>query len=167
METSKNLINNTNFENISEKDGIFILMCANKEKPITGRLVFVKEIFLLAKEIIPQLDSKYQFFPADFGPYSTIFANTVDELLNKKLIKVEYMVNSFGEPLHRFSLTNNGIIEASKSFDKLSNQLKNTIIMKRRWWDHLGYTGIVRLVYSKYPNYTIYSKIKGKIKNAD
>lgn len=157
---------NSNLETFSEIDGIFILMYANKDKPITGRLVFVKEIFLLAKEVIPQLDKKYQFFPADFGPYSTVFANTVDQLINKKCIKVEFTTNDFGEPLHRFSLTDGGKIEALKSFDKLSESLKNIIMLKRKGWDQLGYTGIVRLVYAKYPMYTVNSKIKDKVENA-
>jgi len=44
---------NETLNGLTVEDAILILMYANKDKPITGRLMFVKQIFLLSKEIIP------------------------------------------------------------------------------------------------------------------
>lgn len=148
---------------ITMEDAILILMYANKNKPITGRLMFVKQIFLLIKEIFPFLDEPSSFYPAQFGPFSVVFAKTIDKLIEDGDIKAEYSTDDMGNELHRFTLTGEGIHHASVSFDKLPDTYKDLIIRKRKGWDQLGYTGIVRLVYAKYPEYTIYSKIKEEV----
>jgi len=62
-------------------------------------------------------------------------------------------------------LTDNGKERALISFSKLPNNYKDIISRKRKGWDQLGYTGIVRFVYAKYPEYAVYSKIKNEVEN--
>lgn len=149
-------------EELTPEDAILILLYANKNKPITGKLMFVKQAFLLAKELIPQLDKKFKFYPANFGPYSKVFAKEVNKLIEKGIIKLEVKTEG-GKEIFRFRLSEDAIEKAKQSFNKLPNELKFKIIRKRKGWDQLGYTGIVRFVYTKYPEYTIYSEIKGDI----
>jgi len=149
-------------EELTPEDAILILLYANKNKPITGKLMFVKQAFLLAKELIPQLDKKFKFYPANFGPYSKIFARAVNDMVEKELIKLESKTDNKDE-VFRFSLSDEGMKRAEQSFEKLPDDLKLKIIRKRKGWDQLGYTGIVRFVYTKYPEYTIYSEIRGEV----
>lgn len=150
---------------LTPEDAILILLYANKNKPITGRLMFVKQIFLLVKEIFPFLDKKLRFYPAQFGPFSVPFAKSIDRLIKEGYIKAEYSINDIGNELHRFTLTEKGMHRASQSFNKLPPKYRDLIVRKRKGWDQLGYTGIVRLAYAKYPEYTIYSKIKDEVEN--
>ena len=65
--------------------------------------------------------------------------------------------------LYRFCLSDEGKIRGEQSFNKLPDELKDIIRRKRRGWDQLGYTGIVRLVYAKYPEYIVASTIKDEV----
>lgn len=145
---------------LSIEESIYSLLYADYNRFIKGRLVFVKEIFLLCKEILPCIESKFNFFPSHFGPFSIPLAKEIDKMKNDEKIKVEYLINELGDPVYRFSLTNNGISEAKKVFESLPCGLKNKLILERKKWDSYGYTGIIRYVYSRYPEYTENSKIK-------
>ena len=163
MNKKEGVMESNNLEQLTVEDAIFILLYANKDKLIRGRLMFVKQSFLLSKEIIPQLDEKFEFFPAHFGPFSKVFATKVDKLIQEGYIKTIVSEDNIGNITHKFSLTDIGKEAASRSFNKLPESYKNIIIRKRKGWDQLGYFGIVRLVYTKYPDYTINSKIRDKV----
>lgn len=152
----------TILDTITIDEWILILLYAQKGKPITGRLMFVKQAFLLAKDVFPSVEERFKFYPASFGPYSKEFAKSVNKLIEKGDISLE--VNKERDTvIYRFRLSENGEESAKNAFNKLSDNYKNIIRRKRRGWDQLGYTGIVRLVYTKYPEYAISSKIKESI----
>lgn len=149
-------------ESFDVEDALLTLLYAQKDKPMTGKLMFVKQIFLLSNEVIPELKEKFKFFPYSFGPYSQIFAKAINKLIDEKTILVE--VTQIEENvLYRFCLSDDGKVKAEQSFNKLPDDLKEIIIRKRRGWDQLGYTGMVRLVYTKYPEFIIASKIKDEV----
>jgi uncharacterized protein YwgA len=135
-------------------DWVLALLYANNRKPLHGKLMLVKEVFLIAKEMAPSLDAELQFFPYDLGPYSKILAERVDALVQKGLIEVENRGGDFV-----FHLTQEGQRQAEQVMGKLTDELKSALERKRRAWDQLGYRGIVRLVYTRYPEYTGKSKI--------
>ena len=159
----KGVEKNNILNELTVEDAVLILLYANKDKPIRGRLMFVKQSFLLSKEVIPQLDEKFEFFPAHFGPFSKVFATKVDKLIQEGYIKTILSEDDLGNITHKFSLTDIGKEAAFHSFDKLSEIYKDIIIRKRKGWDQLGYIGILRLVYTKYPEYTVNSKIRDKV----
>jgi len=152
------------FESITPEDIVLTILYAQKDKPLTGKLMFVKQVFLFTKEIVPGLDDKMKFFPYSFGPYSSKFAQVVNKLINDGIIGVEKKVDDDRE-IYRFSLTEKGLEKAEKSFNKFPEKVRAIIKRKRRGWDQLGYTGIVRLVYTKYPEYIVNSSIKDEVEN--
>ena len=141
---------------------ILILLYAQKDKPITGKLMFVKQAFLLAKDVFPSVEEKFKFYPASFGPYSKEFAKSVNKLIEKGYISMEAKEEE-DKVIFRFRLSKKGVDIAKNAFTKLTEEDQKIIQRKRRGWDQLGYTGIVRLVYTKYPEYAIASKIKERI----
>ena len=135
-------------------DWVLALLYANNRKPLHGKLMLVKEMFLVTKEMVPDLDVELQFFPYDLGPYSKVLAERVEALVKEGLIDVE---GSGGDFI--FRLTPEGERQAQEIMEKLPDELKWLLERKRRAWDQLGYRGIVRLVYTRYPEYTGKSKI--------
>lgn len=145
-------------DSISVDEWILILLYAQKDKPITGKLMFVKQAFLLAKDVIPSLDARFKFYPYSFGPYSKEFAKSVNDLIEKGYITLEVKREGDND-IYRFRLSEKGKEIAEDAFNKLPDKYKMIMKRKRRGWDQLGYTGIVRLVYTKYPEYAVHSKI--------
>ena len=142
---------------MSAEDWVLALLSA-VNRPIYGRLMLVKEIFLIAKEMDPRLDKELDFFPYDLGPYSKVLAQKLNDMVARGLIEVSSKEGEEGE--YQFSLTDKGREEAQKALNGLSNDVRELLRKKRRGWDQLGYRGIVRLVYSKYPEYAGRSKIR-------
>lgn len=158
----KNKTQSIILDTITIEEWILILLYAQKDKPITGKLMFVKQAFLLAKDVFPSIDERFEFYPASFGPYSKEFAKSMNKLIEKGDIHLEVKKEGDNE-IYRFRLSKDGEESAKKVFNKLPDEYKKIIQRKRRGWDQLGYTGIVRLVYTKYPEYAIASKIKESI----
>jgi len=142
---------------MSAEDWVLALLSA-VDRPIYGRLMLVKEIFLIAKEMDPKLDKELDFFPYDLGPYSKVLAKKLNDMVARALIEVSSKEGEDGE--FQFSLTDHGREEAQRALGRLSNDARELLRKKRRGWDQLGYRGIVRLVYSKYPEYAGRSKIR-------
>jgi uncharacterized protein YwgA len=144
-------------KHLSAEDWVLALLSV-VDKPIHGRLMLVKEMFLIAKEIDSKLDKELNFFPYDLGPYSKVLAQKLNEMVSKELIEAASNVGEEGE--FTFSLTPKGRQEAERVLGELPNEVQELLRKKRRGWDQLGYRGIVRLVYSKYPEYAGRSRIR-------
>ncbi len=144
--------------NLNSTDWVLAILYANNQKPIFGKLMFVKEVFLVAKEIDQSLDQDLQFFPYDLGPYSKKLAELIDQLVQDSLVNVEGSGGDFV-----FELTNEGKRKAQIAFERLAPHIQQLLDRKRRAWDQLGYRGIVRLVYTRYPEYATKSKIAGML----
>lgn len=150
----KGTMNALNFEDL-----IFILLNANNSKSIHGKIVFVKQMFLLSKEIFPEFFSEMNFYPSDYGPFSKKLMKKIDELIDQGFIKKVKYSNPYGSKTTRYILTKKGIDKANNLYGIISNKKKDKIITSRDMWESLGYKGVLRFVYSKYPEYTIKSKI--------
>lgn len=156
--------NNSNeVQDLSIKDAILILLFADSNNKIRGRFMFVKEAFLLTNRFFPDVFSRLGFYPSHYGPYSKLLLELVGQYSREGLIQIEEVINAYGGDSCKYSLTEEGKIAALSSFEKLSATLKETVIKKRTAWDRMGYSGILRLVYSEYPEYTINSKIMDKV----
>ena len=144
-------------KHLSAEDWVLALLSV-VDKPIHGRLMLVKEMFLIAKEIDSKLDKELNFFAYDLGTYSKVLAQKLNEMVSKELIEAASNVGEEGE--FTFSLTPKGRQEAERVLGELPNEVQELLRKKRRGWDQLGYRGIVRLVYSKYPEYAGRSRIR-------
>src|SRR5438132_1664841 len=58
---------------LTHGEWMLALLGADGCQPIRGKTVFVKELFVLGKEIAPQIEKKFDFFASKYGPYSAHF----------------------------------------------------------------------------------------------
>lgn len=147
---------------IEPEELCLVLLYASKE-PIKGSISFMKEAFLLFKEKlteykVPALSP--HFFPYSYGPYSFDIVEAWYQLEATGLLTTEGRRSSSKET---FYLTKKGKTEAKKIYESLPNELKKELPNWRRGLDELGNDGILKLVYSKYKEYTDKSKIKDKV----
>ena len=144
-------------------DTALILLFAQPEKPIFGRVLLVKEFFLLVKEVLGRYNIQDpQFVAYRYGAYSFALGETLNNLEFLGYIERSGRKNARCE---QFVLTEKGKEVASRLWDELSKDTQDEIIIKRMGWDQLGRDGILRLVYRKYPEYTKNSYIKGRYNN--
>ena len=139
---------------LTNEEWVLAILYANNQRPIYGKLMLVKTVFLVAKEIEPSLERRLNFFPYDLGPYSKSLAEIVDSLVKGGLVEIQ---GSGGDFI--FALTQKGREAAMKASERLPPATRGVLDRKRRAWNQLGYHGIVRLVYTRYPEYTGKSKI--------
>src|SRR6266851_5212398 len=90
---------------LSAEDWILALLKAS-DRPIYGRLMLVKEMFLISKEIAPHLEKELDFFPYDLGPYSKVLAQKLNEMVKEGLIEASSEEGTEGD--YVFTLTNRG-----------------------------------------------------------
>jgi hypothetical protein len=148
---------------INLPDLILMLFNAQKEKPIMGMILLMKEIFLLQNEFAPEEGIKVQdaeFINYKYGPYSIDVDKVIDLMEDHGLI-----ISSGRKSTNKeiFYLTSRGAERAEKISGKLSHSQREKLSELRKGWDQLGVKGILRLVYRKYPNYIDKSEIVKKV----
>lgn len=159
------VINLSSMEEVSPKDWVLIFLSSGfetteDEPSIQGWLMFTKQFFVFVKEVKKELDAIFNFVPYDYGPYSFILQEDVEELVSKDYIKV---INN-GDRKDYF-LTEKGREKAEECKKSVPDKTLQTISNLRKEATQLGYSGILRYVYTKYPEYTSASKIKEKVLN--
>jgi predicted transcriptional regulator len=125
----------------------------------------MKEVFLSTKEVLNEnevQDAKY--VPYYYGMYSFVVANTLNNLEFAGYIERRGKKNS---KLEQFRITAKGKRYISEIYNSLPKELQKEFEEKRKGWDQLGYDGILRLVYQKYPKYKEKSRIKKRYKPID
>ncbi len=147
------------------RDLILLLLYARKNKPVYGRTMLMKQVFLLFEEILKKYDLKVQnpkFVPYYYGPYSFTVAKVAEDLAFAGYIKIEGKKNTRKE---RFIITEQGIREIEEKWKKLNEKLKKEVENHRIAWDQMGTDGILKYVYTYYPEFKEKSKIKNKYKD--
>jgi len=147
-------------------DLFLVLLYAKREKPIYGRTMLIKQLFLLYNEVFDKFQQinlqEPNFIAYDFGPYSFKSMKILDDLRFSKEISVDGKKNTKKES---FSLTEKGTVIAKEKFKTLPPSLQKELENKRIGWDQLGTRGILNYVYERYPNMKENSKIKRRYKD--
>ncbi|MBB6067857.1 hypothetical protein [Methanococcus maripaludis] len=149
---------------ITVRDMILIMLYVYKDVPVFGRTLLFKELFLLYEKILKDENGlevqKPEFKPYNYGPYSFDIADNLEQLEWNEYIEIE------GEKrrTQSFKLTKKGILEIEEKFEKLNPDLKEKIKILRKGCDELGTDGILKYVYTNYPEYKEKSKIKNRYK---
>ncbi len=154
----------TGIPDMSHADWLLVLLGADNGRPVRGRTVFVKEMFVIGKEVVQQVDEKFDFFPSRYGPYSAFFQPNLDALVSRKLVHEEEAVGLSrqfgGEARMDYSLTPNGSEAAAALRARLPAAIAARVDEYKRTLSSLGFWGLIRYVYSAYPEYTIASELK-------
>jgi len=147
-------------------DLFLVLLYAKKDKPIYGRTMLIKQLFLLYNEVFDKFPEIHlqepNFIAYDFGPYSFKSMKILDDLRFSKVISVDGKKNTKKES---FCLTEKGTKIAEEKFKTLPHSLKKELENKRIGWDQLGTRGILNYVYERYRDMKKNSKIKGRYKD--
>lgn len=144
---------------------ILFLLYSKQDKPIFGRTMIMKQIFLTIQEILDKKNISYQdpkFVPYSYGPYSFYVTDTLTHLNFMGLLEIKGKKNSKKES---FMITEAGIKKIEGEFKKLPSNLQQEIVSRRMGWDQLGTDGILHYVYDYYPKYKERSKIKNRFKD--
>ena len=115
-------------------------------------------MLLFIKEIKKDLEDTFKFIAYDYGPYSFVLHDLID-----KLVKDEYIKVTTYEERRDFALTDKGVERARKVYEKLDEKTRVILEKLRREATQLGYSGVLRYVYSRYPEYTTASKIRERV----
>jgi len=150
-------------EQVSPEDWILAFFYAGPDRDvrqpqINGFLMFTKQFFVFVKEIKKELDPFFNFVPYDYGPYSFVLKELID-----KLIKEGYIEIKQSDERKDFFLTEKGSVRAKRVFEKMDKKTEKNLFNLRKEATQLGYAGVLRYVYSRYPEFTSASKIRGKV----
>lgn len=163
LEAAEKILSLLKPKNFTLSDATLILLYAQEQKPIFGRILLTKEMFLLLNEVLEKNDVQEPKFVAyHFGPYSFVLGNVLSNLEYSGFLDRTGKKNS---KLEHFKLTSKGKETASHLWSKLPAHIKDELPAKRKGWDQLGVDGILRLVYCKYPKFAKESYIKGRYKS--
>jgi hypothetical protein len=161
-EEAKEMLRSIEPKKYTLSDTALILLYAQTDKPVFGRILLMKEMFLLINEILGKKevqDAKY--VPYRYGMYSFALGNVLRNL------EFAGYIDRTGKPnskLEHFKLTDRGKSLAKQIWCRLPENTQREIENKRKGWDQLGVEGILRLVYEKYPEYAKDSYVKGRYK---
>jgi uncharacterized protein YwgA len=149
--------------NKSIKYYVLLLLSANEDDPIRGKLFLQKEMFLIANEVDIEGDLKklLRFEPYNFGPYSYPLELELRKLEKNRLIKTR---NEGKTVLYMLSDEGKEYLNQIRNFDK---DLLTKISKLKKGSERLGYKGLLRYVYFNYPEYIDKSKIKEEILGAN
>ncbi len=151
------------------EDELILLVLGIVDKPVTGKVVLQKEIFLFLQEL---RDKVYvtdpHFVPFKYGPYSFRIATLLEFMEELGYIKV---VNKRYKRIAKYMLTRKGKELAGYVIRKIKDALGENFIKHlkdlRQGLDELGHDGILRYVYQHYKEYTDKSELKEKYIHID
>jgi uncharacterized protein YwgA len=161
------MMSKNNKKIISVRDAILTILYAKKNKPIHGRIMLFKEIFLLYEEVLKNNSKIFEiqspeFVPYRYGPYSFDVADVLNHLHYDDFVNISGRKNSISES---FTITERGVKEIIVKYNSLPENIKKEIVDHRVGWDQLGTDGILRYVYENFEEYTDRSEIKEKYKH--
>lgn len=136
------------------------VLYAEKHRPVRGKLMLMKTMFIAAKEIVPEADQVLAFYPKDYGPFSREVAKAVEDLAKKGLIVARGGGEDRETDRTDFYLAPAGSEQGEKVFLRLQPESQERLRELRAGAEEMGYSGIVRYVYAKYPEYISASKIR-------
>lgn len=150
-------------------DELILLLLKLVNKPVNGKVVIQKEVFLLYNEIKDKLtvvDPRY--VKHKYGMFSYKVAVLLELLEDAGYLKVS---NKRSKKRTKYILTKEGEKVATKVFERVRKLLGEEEIKRlaelRKGWDQLGHDGILRYVYQKFSNYRERSELKEKYLHID
>jgi DNA-binding PadR family transcriptional regulator len=159
---------NTMQEDSSEltaDDWILIFLLANQESKIHGKLMFAKELFIASNEIEQvsrNLKRVFRFYPGHYGPYSSAFENSLKKLeISGDISTREETVDNKTRII--FEITDKGVKRIKNTYEKLPETVRRRISKLKKGADQLGYIGVLKHVYTHYPEYAVKSRIKSEV----
>lgn len=154
-----------NYPELTGEEWILVFLLARQKSEIHGKLMFAKELFIASNEIdeiSESLKEIFRFYPSHYGPYSDVFENSLRNLeLNRDIIMKNETIKNRTRIIYK--ITEKGEKRIQETYEELPEIVKERISKLKKGADQLGYVGILKHVYTHYPEYIIRSKIKGEV----
>ena len=134
------------------QDWVLILLYSQVDVPIVGITSFLKQLFLTLREFAPEHNIPTEnpgFRAYNFGPYSERIEDVIIGLEEAELIKTAGMRR--GAEGEYFVLTEKGKELAKRAFSKLTPEQQEQFKHQRLDWHELGTEGLLRYIYTHYP----------------
>ncbi|MCG3256408.1 MAG: hypothetical protein KAU62_09995 [Candidatus Heimdallarchaeota archaeon] len=128
---------------------IYALLLSNNNEPIKGRIRFTKEFFLIAIEHVPELLEASQFFAHHFGPYSTRFAERVNQLKKSQ----QHITAIYKNGDWEYTLTPLGLEVANRQTEGIGIELQKTISNIKSRNKKLSLKELLKEIYLHYSKY--------------
>ncbi len=141
---------------------IFLLLWANNNDPIKGRVRFIKEFFVYAKKYNETLFQAAEFFPYYFGPYSVRLAYRINFLKFQGYIKPIYKNMDW-----YYTLSNKGLELANFISNESNKETIKKISKIKSYNRNLNLKNLLKDIYIDYPEFTGRSLIKDEITKLD
>ncbi len=137
---------------------ILMVFAANNFSPIKGKIMLTKLVFLFVNEIEPSLAKKFDFFPYQYGPYSTELAKRINRLLD-----VGWLESNKKGSIWEFSLSNSGkeLVDDFKDDLGISEEKIMKLDEMKVEKNKLPLKKLLKLIYTKFPEFGIDSRISG------
>ncbi len=146
------------------EDSIILLLYVRDERPIRGRTVMQKELFLMYQEV---LKKKYfsdleivnpEFVPYKYGPYSFKLSSALASLIFRGKVAKNGPKNR-----EKFTITEDGKELARRIVElfpqRIIGELLEILKIRRKGWDQLGREGLMVRTVMLYPKFYEFSLI--------
>lgn len=132
-----------------------VMLLGTTGEPIRGRTLIIKEAFLFLKSMKNKLEEPpdISFYPHRYGPYSRYVANKLKELQMDGVITIDG---------NKVGLNGRGHSVLEKVKKKYRPEVWNELVEFRVKLDQKGTDGIMKVVYEKFPDYTVNSLVRDK-----
>lgn len=145
------------------KDYVLSVLGAEPDRPVRGTLMLTKLLFLVSREIDPRAADELKFYAFDYGPFSKVLMETVERLVADQAVSTGTAPSNLGGERVEYRLTDRGRSLSTQSLDLLGPEIVGRLQKLRKGADQLGYNGILRLVYTRYPEFATASKIREEV----
>ena len=143
---------------------VILLLLSSQDKPIAGRTLLFKEIFLFEKEVLDGENVEDCGFVAHYyGPYSFYMASKISEMVRGGLIEVSGEGVGGGST---YALTQKGLKKAKARRRAVPAALETKMRRFRKGMDQHGATNILKAIYlrAEYGEYVKKSRVAHRYK---
>lgn len=146
------IVEKGNIPQMPLKSWILAMIRGKGEVRSRDALSIMYETFIFSKEILSPIEFQFEFKSSNQGPYSEKVALSVKDLLSSNMLKTKKDKSSTGG-LNGYVLSDSGIKEAEKTFQKLPVAMRDKIEFMNFITGKMELTGMLQYIYSIYPEY--------------
>jgi hypothetical protein len=112
-----------------------------------------KSLFLVSMEVPEVRVNFYDFFPHNYGPFCTQIYTDAEHLAQDGLVVIERAQQSHS----MFLITPIGEARVEHVRREVSQRVWNYLQTAVEWTQHQSFSGLIRAIYDKYPEYRVNS----------
>ncbi len=138
-----------------EKESITLLVIGADPNGGLSPIQLQKSLFIVGQTALDELPADYyEFFPYNYGPFTSEVYVIADTLEEKGLIR---KVITSGENFFRYAITPDGKVKTAEIRKANPGLLCDYIDAVVQWVCSLSFDELLRAIYAKYPDFAVNS----------